>query len=159
MPEESCGRGRAWALPVYGCLVGALFGLALGRLAWQLFAKHSDPFCVALTAGGTRCSGGTAPDRWTFTTGAICTAAGLMVGLALLMRSRRRYAGATTRSAVATAALRDRDTSAPNKGRDDLFEVNHPVSPERALGCPFPAAPRARPSAPADAGECRSSTR
>jgi hypothetical protein len=80
---------RAWVLIVYGSLVGALLGLGVGYFAWQRFARHSDPFCLALTAGGTRCTGGTSAGGWTYAGGALGAGAGLVAGLALWLGTRR----------------------------------------------------------------------
>lgn len=82
-------QGQPWVLPVYGFLVGALLGLLVGLLAWQLLAQHSEQICVALTAGGTRCTGGTYPDGWTYAGGAVGAAAGLAVAGAHRLRSRK----------------------------------------------------------------------
>jgi hypothetical protein len=76
-------------LPVYGLLVGALLGLGLGGGAWELLATHGQPECVALTAGGERCTGGTTPERWAYLGGGTGAGVGLTAGVVVLVRRRR----------------------------------------------------------------------
>jgi hypothetical protein len=73
---------RAWVLTVYGLLVGTLAGFGFGYGAWRLLGRQSEAFCLALTTGGSRCTGGPSPENWTLIGGAVGAGFGLSIAVA-----------------------------------------------------------------------------
>jgi ABC-type branched-subunit amino acid transport system permease subunit len=96
MEAERLGVLPPWALPVYGALIGALVGFAVGYLTWR---HAADPkfLCVDVANSG-RCPADKAAERWTLVGGGIAAVVGLALGTVLQSRRTGSAVGETIRA-------------------------------------------------------------